>query len=171
MFRFRREIPIWNTQKKTTKTTTKTKQQIKTCLLINLSLFIIMSHRISSTPLPFIYHPSLPAGLLDYILCLYRAVIDKFWLVGQHLLIHMKGSIGEHHLWVHPYFSSSVSCLIWMVLEMEVKWLYTGCFVRCCFQDLFSIAYSILVKFLSSFFSICLVNIHMVHPYSRMDMI
>ena len=42
-------------------------------------------------------------------------------------------------------------CLIWMVLEM-------GCY----FQDLFNIARSILVQFPSSFFSICLVSIHLV---------
>ena len=28
------------------------------------------------------YHPLLRAGLLDYMLCLYRAVVDKFLLEG-----------------------------------------------------------------------------------------
>ena len=28
-------------------------------------------------------------------------------------------------------------CFSWMVLEMGGKWLYSGCFVRFCFQDLF----------------------------------
>ena len=54
------------------------------------------------------YHPSLPAGLLDYILCPYRVVADKFLLVCQHLHVCVKGSIEEHCLWVCPYFSSSV---------------------------------------------------------------
>ena len=46
---------------------------------------------------------------------------------------------------------------------------YSCCFVDYCFQHLFNIARSILVQFLSSFFSICLVSIHVVHPYSRID--
>ena len=52
---------------------------------------------------------------------------------------------------------------------MGGRWPYSCCFVRCCFQDLFNIPRSILVEFLSSFFSICLVSIHVVHPYSRLD--
>ena len=60
-----------------------------------------------SLTIPF-YPPSLPASLLDYILCPYRTLIDKFWLIGQHLHIHVKGFIGVHHLWVHSYISSSV---------------------------------------------------------------
>ena len=39
----------------------------------------------------------------------------------------------------------------------------------CYFQDLFNIAHSILVQFLSCFFSMHLVNIHVVNPYSRID--
>ena len=42
--------------------------------------------------------------------------------------------------------------LIWMVFEMGGRWLYSCRFVGCCFQDLFSIAHSILVKSSSSFF-------------------
>ena len=34
-----------------------------------------------------LYHPSLPAGLVGYLLCLQRAAVDKFLLVGQHLLV------------------------------------------------------------------------------------
>ena len=52
---------------------------------------------------------------------------------------------------------------------MEGRWPYSNCFVRCCFQDLINIADSILVQFPSSFFSICLVIVHVVHPYSRID--
>ena len=60
------------------------------------------------------------------------------------------------------------TCFIWMVLEMGGKWLYSCCFVRCCFQDLFNIAFSILVQFLSNFFSIHWVSVHIVE-YSRID--
>ena len=39
----------------------------------------------------------------------------KLLLVGQNYHINMKGSIGECHLWVHPYFSSSVSHVIFIL--------------------------------------------------------
>ena len=61
-------------------------------------------------------------------------------------------------------------CLIWMVFEMAGRSLYSCSFVGCCFQDLFSIVYSILVQLLSNFFSIHLVNVHVVYPYSSIDM-
>ena len=59
--------------------------------------------------------------------------------------------------------------LIWMVLEMENKKPYRCCFLRCCFQDLSSIARSILVQFLSSFFSISFFRVYVVYPYSCID--
>ena len=40
----------------------------------------------------------------------------------------------------------------------------------CCFQDLFNMTHSILVQFPSIFFSIHLVSIQVVHPYSRIGM-
>ena len=89
-------------------------------------------------------------------------------MVIQFLHVLEKGSIGKCHLWVCPYFFSSVPhlvCLILMILEMGGKWPYSCCFMRCWFQDLFNIAHNILVLY--SFFSICLVNIYVVHPYSR----
>ena len=59
--------------------------------------------------------------------------------------------------------------LIWMVLEMGGWWMYNCCFVGCCLQGLFNIARTILVQFPSSFFSIRLLSVHVVHPYSRID--
>ena len=44
------------------------------------------------------YHPSLPAGLLNYILCSRKVVVGRFLLVSQNRQLHVKGSIGEHHL-------------------------------------------------------------------------
>ena len=96
------------------------------------------------------YPPSLLASLLDYILYPYRAVGGKFLLVARHLHLRVKGFIGVHRR--TSLTSSSLllqqwaACfvyLIWMVLEMGVKWPYSPCFVRYCFQDLFNIAYSI----------------------------
>ena len=54
---------------------------------------------------------SLPAGRAgpqDYTPYLHRAAVCRFDLVTLLLLGHVKGSIGVHHLWAHPYFSSSV---------------------------------------------------------------
>ena len=64
------------------------------------------------------------------------------------------------------------TCLVhltWMVLEMGSNWLYSCCSVGCYFQDLFSTAHSILVEFLSSFFSLCFFSVHVVHLYSNID--
>ena len=52
---------------------------------------------------------------------------------------------------------TSPACLVcrtWMVLEMGGRWLYTCCFEGRCFQDLFIAVCSILLQFLSSFFSL-----------------
>ena len=59
--------------------------------------------------------------------------------------------------------------LILMVFEIGGRWPYSCCFVRCCHQDLFNIARSILVPLLSRFFFIRLVSSHVVHPYSNID--
>ena len=59
--------------------------------------------------------------------------------------------------------------LIWMVFVMGGRWPYSCCFVGCCLQDLFIIARSILVYLPSSFFSIRLDTVHVVHSYSSID--
>ena len=71
---------------------------------------------------------------------------------------------------ISSYFLLHFACfvrLIWMVLEMGGRWPYICCFAGSCFQNLFSIARCILVQFPSSIFSIRLVSVHVVHPYSR----
>ena len=60
-------------------------------------------------------------------------------------------------------------CLIWMVFEMGGRWAYSCCFVGCCLQDLFNTACSILMQLLSSFSTIRLVSVHVVHPCSNTD--
>ena len=63
--------------------------------------------------------------------------------------------------------SSSVSRMSSSIIFlMGSRWPYSCCFVGCCFQDLFSIARSILVWLPSSFFSLRLVSVHVVHPCS-----
>ena len=68
-----------------------------------------------------------------------------------------------------PQRSACVVRLIWMVLEMGSKCQYSYCFVECCYQDLFNLACCILGQFPSTFYSIRLVSVHLVHPYSRID--
>ena len=51
-----------------------------------------------------LYQPSFPAGPLDYILCSYRTIVDRFKPTVQHLHVRVKGFREER-----SYFSS-VSC-------------------------------------------------------------
>ena len=57
----------------------------------------------------------------------------------------------------------------WMVFEFGCRWLYSSYLEGCCFQGLFKTARSILLEFLSSFCSICFINIQAVHSYSGID--
>ena len=64
------------------------------------------------------------------------------------------------------------ACLVRLILTaflMGGRWPYSCYFVECYLQDLFNIARSILVFLLSSFFSIRLVSVHVVHPDSSID--
>ena len=44
-------------------------------------------------------------------------VVNKFLLVGQHLHVCVKGSLGECHLWVRPYSSSSIAHVLLSYLD------------------------------------------------------
>ena len=112
------------------------------------------------------HHQSLLTGLLDNILFPYRAVVDKFLLVVQHLHVLEKRSIRSLLL---QQCSVCLVRLIWIVLEMGVSWPYSCCFVGCCFLGLFNIARSILVQSPSCFFSIRLVSVHVVYTCSRIN--
>ena len=112
-----------------------------------------------------LYHPSPPTDLLNYNLCPYRSVEDKFLLVVQHLHVRLKKTSLVSSSLLLQQFPKCIISLIWMVLEIEVSWPYSCCFVRCCRQDLFNIARRILVQFSSSFFSI--ISVHVMHPYCR----
>ena len=54
-------------------------------------------------------------------------------------------------------------------LEMGGWWPYSCSFVGCCFQDLINVTRSIFVHFLSSFSSIRLDSVPVVHPNSRIN--
>ena len=91
----------------------------------SLSLSLSHTHTITHTHTFRLYYVTVPAGHRDYILCLYRAVVDKSELVVQQLHVRVKWSRGERRLWVCPYFCSSVQmsfCLIWSVLEIGGRW-------------------------------------------------
>ena len=60
----------------------------------------------------------------------------------------------------------SISSLSWMVCEIGSKWLYSCCFMKYYFQDLFKTTHNIFVLSSLSFFSMCLVRIQVVHPCS-----
>ena len=79
------------------------------------------------------------------------------------------GSIGVHHLWARPCFSSNVpACLVrltWIVFVMGGRWPYSWCLVGCCRQDLFNIARNILVWLPSSFFSSRFVSVQYIYIY------
>ena len=91
-------------------------------------IIIIMSCRQHRYPWLFLatppYRSSLLAGALGYILYSHRAAIFRFELVALFFLGHVKGPIGEHHLWARPCFSSSVLHVLvrltWIVFVMEV---------------------------------------------------
>ena len=104
------------------------------------------------------YRPLLPAGIQSYILFRHRAAAYRFYLVVLPLIVHVKGSIGLQHL--------CPACLVRLTLKIFViggRWPYSCCFVWC------NIARRILVSLLSSLFSIRLVSVHVVYPYSSID--
>ena len=65
--------------------------------------------------------------------------------------------------------SPAVSRMSNLVFMIGGWWLYSNSFVGCCLQDLFNITRTISVKLLSSFFSIRLVNFHVVNLYNGID--
>ena len=84
-------------------------------MLIAWSAFVKSSAQISLTFLAILlYCPLFPAGLQGNILYQHRAVVCRFLLVVLPLLVHVKGSTGVCHLWVHLYFSCSVP-YVWFV--------------------------------------------------------
>ena len=80
--------------------------------------YIILSCHLHRYPWPSLgtppYCSSLLADPLGYIPYPHRAAVCRFELVSLPLLGHMRGCIGEHHLWIHPCFSSSVQH-VWFI--------------------------------------------------------
>ena len=114
------------------------------------------------------YHPSLPdvfqttscvrTKLSQVSSCKSANTGTSMWWT---LLLSSSLLFQQYHAYLVP--------LTWVVLEMGDKWPYNCCFREYCFQDLFKIGRSIVEQFLSSFFSIRFVSIHVVHPYISID--
>ena len=76
----------------------------------------------------------------------HRAAACRFELDFLPLLVHVQGSTGVNHpSLLLQQCPACLVCLILIVFVMGGRWLYSFCFVGCCFQDLFNIARSILV--------------------------
>ena len=128
--------------------------------LISLSLSLV----------PRLYHPSHPVGLPVSVQSWCRQVLaDRQTLSRPCKGPHWRTSLMSSSLLLLQCPACLVR-LIRMVFEMGRRWLYSSCFVGCCLQDLFNTARCILVQLPSSFFSIHLVSVHVVHSYSSMDM-
>ena len=83
-------------------------------------------------------------------------------------VVHWRTSLMSSSLCLQQCLTCHV-LLIWMVLVLEGRWLYSCSFVESCLQDLFNIACSILVQFPLIFFSTRFVSVHVMHWNSRID--
>ena len=105
----------------------------------------------------------------SYILYLHRVAVCWFELVALRLLSLVKSTSLMSSFLLLQQCSACLVRLILIVFVMGGRWPYSCCFVEFCLQYLFNIDRSILVLLLSSFFSIPLVSVHVVHPYSSID--
>ena len=91
-------------------------------LSLSVSVSVSVSLSLSIRP----YHASLPAVHLGYIPYPYRSFIDRFSFDGQHLHVCVKRSIEESRLWVHPYFSSNVPYVLFILFGWFCRWEVSG---------------------------------------------
>ena len=102
----------------------KKKKYIYIDRYIYIYIIIIMSCRQHGYPWPSLVtppnHSSLLAGLQGYIPYPHIAAVCTFELVVLLLLGYMRGSIGVHHWWVRPCFSSSIYIYIY-IYNFQVK--------------------------------------------------
>ena len=131
-----------------------------TIILRCLHEFLLLSRAI---------RPYYPSFLLSRV-CIKLLLASSWWSANSDFVwkVHRRMSLMNSSLLLQRCLECLVR-LIWMVLEMVDRWPYSSCFVRCCCQDLFNIARSILMQFPPSLFSIRLVSVYVVHPYSRIN--
>ena len=145
---------------------------------ITYKLIIILSCHQHGYPWPSLatppYRSSLPVGPHGYL-----RILTELLYVGSSWPLCFCTAMWKGPLEYITYelfllLHQCPACLVrltWIVFVMGGRWPYSYCFVGFCLQDLFNIARSILVEFPSSFFSSRLVSVHVVHPYSSIDMI
>ena len=116
-----------------------------------------------------VYHSSLPAGPLGYILSPHRAAVDNFSLILHIFLVRVEWSKGESYLWFFPRFPSRVQHILfvtYIVLEMGVigrtDFALWDSFSRICSIQLAAF----LCNYCQPFSSVRFVNVHVVHPYN-----
>ena len=72
--------------------------------IIIIIIISCCSHRFPLLSLAIrLYHLLLSGGLLGYIICLYRAVVDNFKLVVPHLCVSVKGPIVYIYIYIYIY--------------------------------------------------------------------
>ena len=147
-------------------------------LFVYIIIIIIIIMSAASTDIPDPLSPLLP-------------IVHRFWQVSwlhpvssHSCCMYVRAgrpAFARPYVGVHrstSLMSSSLllqkcpACLVRLTLivfAMRGRWPYSWCFVRCCLQDLFNIARSILVQLPSSFFSSRFVSVQVVHPYISMD--
>ena len=106
-----------------------------------------------------LYHPLLLAGPPLYILCPYRAFVDKFLFVSQHFMSVWRGPLEN----ITDEFVLTTPVMSYMSGSYYLDAFRDGWLVAVELQDLFSIAHSILTLFLFSFFLIRFVRVHVGH--------
>ena len=125
------------------------------------------------SPTSRLYRPLLLAGPQGHISYRHRAVVCRFYLVIMILPFSCEGVHSSMSLMsLSLFLQKCPTCLVhltWIVFVIGGKWQYSCCFVGCCLQDLINTTRNIAVMFLSSFFSLRLVSVHVVHPYSSVD--
>ena len=119
------------------------------------------------------YRLLLLVGLHGYIPYRHKVAVCRIEVVVLTLLDHVKGVHRSTLLMsLSLLLQHCRACLvskILIVFVMDGRCPYSCCFVECCLQELLNIARSILMLLASSFFSIRLVSVHVVHPYSSID--
>ena len=104
--------------------------------IIEIIIIIVNSRCQHGSPWPSsatrLYRPSLPVGLQGYILYWHRAVVYRFSLVVQPLLVHVKGSTWVSRLWVRSYFCSSIPHVWWGLASDTRSILLTAFLCNCC---------------------------------------
>ena len=110
------------------------------------------------SPASLPYHSSIPAGPQSHIpICTELLYVCFSWSSCICSSI-WSGPRSTSLMSSSPHLQKCPARLIrqtWIIFVMGGKWPYSCCFVGCCIQDLFNIAYSILVYLPSNFFSIC----------------